>query len=149
MEKTIATVTNVTVISDVTYPSVELELSNPIDGMIINRVDGRWVSELGKVTKIYINLNKLERNLREISDDIAEFRAIIARPFKGREFGAVLYKTTIAAIPTLHKKGDVIEGFVDADGNTRSYTRDCVSYEFVDVQLTKRNLEMMDKLMLL
>lgn len=149
MEKITATVTNVTVISDSTYPVVELELSAPIDGMINSRVDGKWTTEAGKVTKITINPSKLERNLRDVSETIAEFRSIIAQSFTRREFGAILHKATISVIPTLHKEGDIIEGFVDADGSFRSYSRDCFGYEIVDIHLTKRNLEMMDKLMFL
>lgn len=139
--KTKVTVKSVKLHTDVEIPNVEFFLEETIEGYS-KQADGTFAK--GDVSTFSVHRSDLTRQLCNINEDIADYRATLTEAFTQKDFGIILRRAALVIEREHHTAGEPT-GRQDADGNDKVYDRDCFTTEIVGITLTERALTKIDE----
>lgn len=139
--KTKVTVKSVKVYTDVEIPNVEIFFEETIEGYS-KQEDGTFAK--GDVNSFSIARSTLTRQLCDVSDDIADYRASIDHSFTQKDLGIILRRATLVIEREHHTAGELI-GTKRLDGSDRVYDRDCFTTDVVGVTLNERAIIRIDE----
>lgn len=141
METYVITVTNVHVFEGETSKDNNVQITfttdkKPVMGFVR---DGESYVER-EVNTISFPRAALTAMLCDLNDDIALYRSMIDHAFGQREFGGILFKSTLTINREIHSAGEIVgEG-----ENSRTLERDCWFTDLAKVELAKRAQKLLD-----
>lgn len=145
MAQVIVNLTRVQVFESEEFTNVNLVFNEQIDGFKKSVDDAGIVDFVeDKVNYLSIGRSALIAQLCEANDLIADYRATIDHSFGQKEFGIILRRGTVLTLNReRHSAGEVYGQ--DEDGNDLAFSRDSYTTDIIDVKLTPRSIEKLEK----
>ena len=144
MAQVIVNLTRVQVFESENGSNVNLVFNEAIKGFQRN-VDANGTVEYveGDVNYVSMGLSKLTAQLCECNDMIGDYRCAIDHQFGQKEFGLILRGAILTLEREFHSAGEV--SGQNEDGTDVCYQRDCYTTEVVDVKLSKKAEDRLEK----
>lgn len=131
---TVVTIKNVRVFENEEYSNVSLTINETIKGFKLDK-DTNVYQESDTNTIAFSKAN-LCRQLYQLNDDIALYRAVIGRSFTQKELGIILFNAKLTLSREFKAAGEII--------NDKPIERDCYITTITSIKLSDKASKQLD-----